>query len=81
MNDFIKQEIKNFIASIKRRSIRASGNVQDFTKIFGKSGSIFGLVDIYPTPKIDPVISISESDVQRMLGIELKAKEIAALTH
>jgi phenylalanyl-tRNA synthetase beta chain len=38
-----------------------------------------GLVDIYPTPKIDPVISISESDVQRMLGIELKAKEIAAL--
>ena len=44
MNDFIKQEIKNFIASIKRRSIRASGNVQDFTKIFGKSGPIFGLV-------------------------------------
>ena len=44
MNDFIKQGIKNLIASIKRRFIRASGNVQKFVKIFGQSGSIFGLV-------------------------------------
>ena len=44
MNDFIKQGIKNLIASIKRRFIRASRNVQKFVKIFGQSGSIFGLV-------------------------------------
>ncbi len=44
MNDFIKQGIKNLIASIKRRFIRASRNVQTFVKIFGQSGSIFGLV-------------------------------------
>jgi hypothetical protein len=44
MKDFIKQGIKNLITSIKRSSIRASGNIQDFIKIFGRSGSIFGLV-------------------------------------
>jgi phenylalanyl-tRNA synthetase beta chain len=38
-----------------------------------------GLVDIYPTPRVDPTITISESDVQRMLGVELTAKEIVAL--
>lgn len=38
-----------------------------------------GLVDVYPNPRIDPIITISESDVERMLGIQLKAKTIAAL--
>ena len=44
MTNFIKQGMKNVILSIKRRSSRASGNVQDFIKMFGQSGSIFGLV-------------------------------------
>jgi hypothetical protein len=43
MNNFIKQGIKNLIASIKRRFIRALENVQKFVQIFGQSGSIFGL--------------------------------------
>ncbi|MDO9545186.1 MAG: phenylalanine--tRNA ligase subunit beta [Pelolinea sp.] len=38
-----------------------------------------GLVDEYPTPRVDPIIVISESDVERILGIQLKAKEIAVL--
>ena len=38
-----------------------------------------GLVDVYEVPRIDPIITISETDVERLLGIQLKAKEIAAL--
>ena len=38
-----------------------------------------GLVDNYPQPVIDPVVSLSEADVLRHLGIKLTAKEIAAL--
>ena len=38
-----------------------------------------GLVDNYPHPVIDPKISISEEDVVRHLGINIKATEIAWL--
>lgn len=44
MKNFIKQGMKNVILSIKHRSSRASGSVQDFIKFFGRSGSIFGLI-------------------------------------
>lgn len=36
-----------------------------------------GLVDAYPQPVEDPVVVLKESDVQRLLGIELPAAEIA----
>ncbi|MEK6256180.1 MAG: phenylalanine--tRNA ligase subunit beta, partial [Chloroflexota bacterium] len=36
-----------------------------------------GLVDEYPLPVKDPTITVSSSDVKRLLGIELSAKEIA----
>ncbi|MCC6148299.1 MAG: phenylalanine--tRNA ligase subunit beta [Anaerolineaceae bacterium] len=38
-----------------------------------------GLIDAYPQPADDPVITITEADVKRHLGIELWAAEIAAL--
>ena len=38
-----------------------------------------GLVDNYPLPYEDPVVSISTEDVKRLLGIDISAKEIAAL--
>jgi phenylalanyl-tRNA synthetase beta chain len=38
-----------------------------------------GLIDKYPKPYTDPLITVSEDDVERMLGIQLSAKEIAAL--
>jgi len=37
------------------------------------------LVDEYPKPYLNPEITISESDVERMLGVHLPAKEIASL--
>ena len=40
----MKQEIKFFFSLVQRRSIRALGNVQDFIKFFGRSGSIFVLI-------------------------------------
>ncbi|MFL7868805.1 MAG: phenylalanine--tRNA ligase subunit beta [Anaerolineales bacterium] len=36
-----------------------------------------GLVDEYPLPPKDPVVEITPHDVQRLLGIELSAQEIA----
>ncbi|MEJ5201785.1 MAG: phenylalanine--tRNA ligase subunit beta, partial [Anaerolineales bacterium] len=38
-----------------------------------------GFVDAYPKPAVDPVVTLSEADVQRHLGIALSAKQIAAL--
>jgi phenylalanyl-tRNA synthetase beta chain len=38
-----------------------------------------GLVDAYPLPAKDPVVRITEHDVQRMLGIQLSAQQIADL--
>lgn len=38
-----------------------------------------GLVDAYPLPAVDPEVSISEQEVQRLLGIHLPANEIADL--
>ncbi|MCE7906583.1 MAG: phenylalanine--tRNA ligase subunit beta [Anaerolineae bacterium CFX3] len=38
-----------------------------------------GLVDNYPLPPKESVVEISPRDVKRILGIELSAKEIAAL--
>jgi phenylalanyl-tRNA synthetase beta chain len=38
-----------------------------------------GLVDAYPQPYHDPLVSVSEADVQRLLGIHLDAGEIAVL--
>jgi phenylalanyl-tRNA synthetase beta chain len=38
-----------------------------------------GLVDEYPLPPKDPVVEITPHDVQRLLGIELSAQEIADL--
>lgn len=38
-----------------------------------------GLVDAYPQPAFDPVVSLSEAGVQRHLGIKLTAREVAAL--
>ncbi len=38
-----------------------------------------GLVDAYPTPRVDPIVTISEADVEHLLGVHLKAAEIAAL--
>jgi hypothetical protein len=40
----MKQEIKYFFSLVQRRSISALGNVQDFIKFFGRSGSIFVLI-------------------------------------
>ncbi len=43
-------------------------------------GEIYqGLVDEYPLLAKDPVVSITESDVRRQLGIQLNAHQIAAL--
>jgi phenylalanyl-tRNA synthetase beta chain len=38
-----------------------------------------GLVDAYPAPRVDPIVTISEADVERLLGVHLKAAEISAL--
>ena len=38
-----------------------------------------GLVDAYPLPYEDPVVTITPKDVSRLLGIEISAKEIASL--
>jgi len=38
-----------------------------------------GLVDAYPDRYQDPVVKLTESDVTRMLGIQLKVDEIAGL--
>jgi phenylalanyl-tRNA synthetase beta chain len=38
-----------------------------------------GLVDAYPLPPTAPEIKISETDVRRLLGIELDAEEIASV--
>jgi len=38
-----------------------------------------GLIDAYPQPYNDPLVTVSEADVQRLLGIPLSAAEIAAL--
>ncbi len=38
-----------------------------------------GLVDAYSAPRVDPIVKISEADVERLLGIHIKAVEIAAL--
>ncbi len=38
-----------------------------------------GLVDAYPLPPVDPIISLSPADVRRILGINLSPEEIAAL--
>ncbi len=37
------------------------------------------IIDEYPAPVIDPVVTITEGDVKRWLGIDLKANEIADL--
>lgn len=38
-----------------------------------------GLIDNYPAPITDPVVTLTEQDVTRILGIQLSAAEIAAL--
>ena len=38
-----------------------------------------GLVDSYPLPPQDPTVEITPADVRRWLGIQLTAKEIAAI--
>jgi phenylalanyl-tRNA synthetase beta chain len=38
-----------------------------------------GLVDVYPEPRIDPIVSISEAEVERLLGIRIKAADISLL--
>jgi phenylalanyl-tRNA synthetase beta chain len=38
-----------------------------------------GLVDAYPKPYQDPTVTVTAEDVQRHLGIDLSAEEIAAL--
>ena len=38
-----------------------------------------GLVDNYPLPYEDPVVSITPADVSRLLGIDISAEEIASL--
>lgn len=38
-----------------------------------------GLVDAHPNPYVDPQATVSESEVERLLGIHLTAKEIAGL--
>ncbi|MBM3126242.1 MAG: phenylalanine--tRNA ligase subunit beta, partial [Chloroflexi bacterium] len=38
-----------------------------------------GLVDAYPLKPKDPAITVTQYDVRRLLGIDLSAKEIAAL--
>ncbi len=38
-----------------------------------------GLVDAYPLPPADPDVAVSEQEVRRLLGIDLKAEEIAGL--
>ena len=38
-----------------------------------------GLIDEYPKPYQDPLVTISEADVERLLGIQIPAKEVAAL--
>jgi phenylalanyl-tRNA synthetase beta chain len=38
-----------------------------------------GLIDEYPLPYPDPVVTLGEADVERLLGIRLTAKEIAGL--
>jgi phenylalanyl-tRNA synthetase beta chain len=43
-------------------------------------GTIYqGLVDSYPLPPFDPVVDVRPADVQRWLGIELSAEQIAAV--
>ena len=37
------------------------------------------LVDNYPLPPVDPVVTVSEEDVERLLGVKLSAAEISKL--
>ena len=37
------------------------------------------LVDNYPLPPADPVVTVTEADVKRLLGVEISAEEIAGL--
>ncbi len=37
------------------------------------------LVDNYPLPPVDPVVTVSEADVKRLLGVEISAVKIAEL--
>jgi phenylalanyl-tRNA synthetase beta chain len=37
------------------------------------------LVDNYPLPPVDPVVTVSEADVKRLLGVEISAEKIAKL--
>ena len=37
------------------------------------------LVDNYPLPPVDPVVTVSEADVKRLLGIKISAAKIAEL--
>ena len=38
-----------------------------------------GIVDAYPSLRVDPIVTISEADVERLLGVHLKAAEISTL--
>jgi phenylalanyl-tRNA synthetase beta chain len=38
-----------------------------------------GLVDSYPLPPVDPLVSLSQADVRRWLGIDLSREEITSL--
>jgi phenylalanyl-tRNA synthetase beta chain len=38
-----------------------------------------GLIDDYPLPPVDPIVSITQADVQRWLGISLTKDEIAGI--
>lgn len=38
-----------------------------------------GLIDEYPRPAVDPVITLTAADINRLLGLSLSAQEIAGL--
>ncbi len=38
-----------------------------------------GFVDVYPKPHLDPLLTITENDVEHALGIQISAQDIAAL--
>ena len=38
-----------------------------------------GLIDEYPKRYLDPLVTVSEADVERLLGIRIPAKEVASL--
>jgi phenylalanyl-tRNA synthetase beta chain len=37
------------------------------------------LIDNYPAPPVDPVVTVTEADVKRLLGVEISAEKIAKL--